>query len=155
MARFDIAICKANFIHRPIFYPRIVWLWKPIGEVVQVLGNANSLEQLGRFCSIVRLDVEFLCLSLENLRSQQFRCTGPCSRCHLEQILYYAAELCRELGLDLRVDSLHNFFVEPFHVFSSEGGSQSSHLVDDAAKRPHVGLGIIGLVAPDFGAELY
>ena len=47
-----------------------------------------------------------------------------------------------------------NFLVQPVHVFGSEWGFKSSHLVNDAAERPDVGFGVIGLILPYLGTGI-
>lgn len=50
------------------------------------------------------------------------------------------------------VDSCSYFLEEAGHVFGSKGRQQREHLVKDAAEGPHVALGVVGLVLPDFWA---
>lgn len=53
---------------------------------------------------------------------------------------------------DPRVLPLDDFLVEALHVVCAKGWNKSAHLIQDAAQRPNITLGIVGHVAPYLGA---
>ena len=71
---------------------------------------------------------------------------------HLEHCFDKLAHVHAVVRRDRRIHTFKHLFEEAIHIVCSERRNKCAHLVDHATEGPNVGLQIVGLIFPHFGA---
>lgn len=142
-------------IHLPLLRRAVVGgLGQPVGEVQQILGHADRVEEGTLAVKEVVGGKQALDPFSHDRHFQDTLAARPHLGRHLDQGLH---QVCEVRGVDVRyfrVDTSKYFLIEPLHVVSSKRRFQGYRFIEHAPERPDVALVVVGLISPDLGARI-
>ena len=127
----------------------VIGLGKTVGQVVQLLRQADRLHQLlVRLVHLEGLQMQFFHLLLDERGRKDLLRRGARLGLLLQHQFDHMGELLRVLLVDGRIDAQSYSLEQALHVFRLKGRLQSGHLVNHTSQRPNVRLAVVRLVLP-------